>query len=417
MRALILIITLLVVSAIYPQDIDYVKEQAEILSSPKMKGRGYVDDGLECAAKHIAKEFKKIGLKSYEEDFFQPFRHRVNTFPEEVELIVDHVVLKPGVDFIIDSSSPLFGGRLKAKLLDLGHMTTLPDPIELKEECTDCILVLDARHILDKQLSKDAIQLKYLYSEHMPVIWLSDAKRTWSVSESQSEYPIIETDSDLIHDGSLIEVKIDARMESDFESKNVIGYVPGTTNADSIILFTAHYDHLGMMGDEAIFYGANDNASGTAFIMSLAKHYVEDPSEYTCVFIAFAGEEAGLKGSRFFVENPLIELDKIRFLINLDLMGSGIDGITVVNAKENNTEFDLMKSLNEEFDLLPAIKSRGQAANSDHYYFAEAGVPAVFIYALGGSMAYHDVFDVSSNLTFDEYSDIFKLLTHLVEKL
>jgi hypothetical protein len=412
-----LIFALLFATTICSQDIDYVKKQAEILSSHKMKGRGYVDNGLECAAKHISKEFKKIGLKSYQGDYYQSFHHKVNTFPDKVELTVDHVVLKPGVDFIVDSSSPLFAGRLKAKLIDLSDLSSLPDPNLLEESCDDCILILDVRQVTDDQIRKDAIQLKYLYSQHVPVIWLSDAKRTWSVSDGQSEFPVIETSSDLLKDGSLIEVKIDARFESDFESKNIIGYISGTSNSDSIILFTAHYDHLGMMGDEAIFYGANDNASGTAFIMSLAKHYIKNPSEYTCVFIAFAGEEAGLKGSKFFVENSLIDLEKIRFVINLDLMGSGIDGITVVNAKDNATEFDLMSGLNEELELLPAIKSRGQAANSDHYYFAEAGVPAIFIYALGGSKAYHDVFDVSSNLTFDEYSDIFKLLTHLVEKL
>jgi Iap family predicted aminopeptidase len=295
-------------------------------------------------------------------------------------------------------------------------MATLPEPKSIKEACNDCIIVLDVRQLEDRERLKEANSIKYIYSDVVPVIWLSDAKRTWSVSDKQLSYPIIET-SFPINEGSHIELEVVAQFETEFESENVLGFVPGTEKADSFVVFTAHYDHLGMMGTEACFYGANDNASGTAFLLSIAEHYVTNPAEYTCVFIAFAAEEAGLKGSEYFVGHPVIDLEKIRFLINLDLMGSGKEGITVVNAKENPKEFDIMQGINEELDLLPVIRSRGQAANSDHYYFAEAGVPAIFIYALGGSQAYHDIYDVYANLTFEEYSDIFKLLTHLVEKL
>ncbi|NNK80207.1 MAG: M28 family peptidase [Flavobacteriales bacterium] len=382
-----------------------------------MLGRGYVGGGLDLAAEHISKEFKNIGLKCFEEDYYQPFYHRVNTFPSIVELKVDGHSLVPGLEFIVDPSCPQYSGRLKAEIFQIDDAGPLPHPDSLDRSCEDCIVVLDVRAISDKTILSDARQLKYLYSYHAPVIWLSNDKLTWAVSDKQTVYPIIETGSYEVKEGSMVDLKIQAEMIDDFKSKNILGYVQGLNSPDSFIVFTAHYDHLGMMGKEACFYGANDNASGTAFMMSLADHYVERPDDYTCVFIAFAGEEAGLKGSKYFVDNPLIDLSKVRFVINLDLMGSGIEGITVVNAVENKTEFSIMEELNSEYDLLPLIKSRGQAANSDHYFFAEAGVPAVFIYALGGSQAYHDVHDVSSNLTFDEYSDIFRLLTYLVDKL
>jgi hypothetical protein len=97
----------------------------------------------------------------------------------------------------------------------------------------------------------------------------------------------------------------------------------------------------------------------------------------------------------------------------MDLMGSGVDGIMVVNGKENPEVMEILQMENEVNEYLPKVGERGQAANSDHYYFAEAGVPAVFIYALGGSSAYHDIFDVYENLTFEEYPDIYRLLMHL----
>src|SRR4030095_9120627 len=106
---------------------------------------------------------------------------------------------------------------------------------------------------------------------------------------------------------------------------NVLGMVPGTLYPDSFIVFTAHYDHLGRMGKKALFPGANDNASGSAMIIDLARYYAQPANRPKCslLFIAFAGEEAGLIGSRYYTENPILPLEQIKFLINLDLMGNG----------------------------------------------------------------------------------------------
>ena len=90
-------------------------------------------------------------------------------------------------------------------------------------------------------------------------------------------------------------------------------------------MFSAHYDHLGMMGTTAIMNGANDNASGTAMMLTLMEYYSKNKPEYSLLFIAFGGEEAGLIGSKFYVENPTVPLKKIKSLLlfwqiqNLDL--------------------------------------------------------------------------------------------------
>ncbi len=73
----------------------------------------------------------------------------------------------------------------------------------------------------------------------------------------------------------------------------MIGYVPGAEKPDSFIILCAHYDHLGKMG-EAIFYGANDNASGIATMLDLATYFVDHPQRYSLVFIAFGAERSGL---------------------------------------------------------------------------------------------------------------------------
>ncbi len=417
MRLGLLLIAIVSVLQSYGQDPEYLREQALMLCSPEMKGRGYVDKGVTKAAKALCKEFKAIGLEAFDGEYEQEFSHTVNTFPNRMSVSVEGIELIPGEDFIVSATAPSVHGEYRAKVYSGHSLRELRDPSDFAESNKGSILVLNMADVDDKNLILKARATLQRFSMYVPVIWAGKEKLTWAVANHQSDQAVIEsTRPELFFDDALVKLDIKAELKEGFKSKNIIGYIQGTTKPDSMVFFTAHYDHLGMMGDEACFYGANDNASGTAFILSLAKYYSENPPEFTIVFIAFAGEEAGLLGSKHFVEFSPVDLSKIRMVINMDLMASGIDGITVVNAIENDKEFQWLLELNEENEYLPKINPRKQAANSDHYYFAEAGIPAVFIYALGGSKAYHDIHDVGENLTFDEYSDIFKLLTDLVEK-
>jgi aminopeptidase YwaD len=253
---------------------------------------------------------------------------------------------------------------------------------------------------------------------------------------------------------------IDNQFIAEYPSENIIGRVPGTVQKDSFIVVTAHYDHLGKMGASAMFPGASDNASGTAMLLALAQYYARHPQPYTMVFIAFAGEEAGLMGSRYFVEHPLFDLAAIRFLINLDIMGDASNGITVVNGSVHPQEFDLLQKVNigakpvariktspligerdeeerasiddtaiqTEADapreipeiaglLLPEIKVRGAAANSDHYPFSEKGVPAFFIFTNGGPGYYHDVWDKPEQVSLANIEELSELLFRFITAL
>jgi Zn-dependent M28 family amino/carboxypeptidase len=142
-----------------------------------------------------------------------------------------------------------------------------------------------------------------------------------------------------------------------------------------------------------------------------------NPQPFTIGFICFAGEEAGLIGSKYFTENPLLPLKSIRFLTNTDLAGTGEEGITIVNATEFPKEFAYMNEVNDQNKLLVKINARGKAANSDHYFFTEKGVPAFFFYTMGGITAYHDVFDKAATLPLNEHEDLFKLVVKFNDKL
>ncbi|WAC41922.1 M28 family peptidase [Pedobacter sp. SL55] len=94
---------------------------------------------------------------------------------------------------------------------------------------------------------------------------------------------------------------------------------------------------------------------------------------------------------------------------NLDLLGNGDAGATVVNATVYPDEFALLNKINNQQKLISKINSRGKAANSDHYYFTEKGVPAFFLYTQGGISAYHDVYDMAATLPLTAYQNLFKL--------
>ena len=371
-KAIILFLVLLSITG-YAQDLPYAKKMLNILTSKKYWGRGYTKNGMQKAGDFLEKEFKYLRLVPMGDDAFkQPFYFPVNTFPGKMTVSVNGKSLAPGNDFIVGIQSI---GRTEE--------TTL--------------------------VQKDSVT--YLSADKNIELRLLD-KLTWSVAGKTNGITQIQAlKKSIIGVPKTIKVSIENRLVPQFEAANICGMVKGTKYPDSLIILTAHYDHLGGMGKKTYFPGANDNASGVSFLLSMAKYYAEHPQPYSIGFICFAGEEAGLLGSKFFTENPIIPLSKIRFLINLDLVGTGSSGMTVVNATVYPKRFQQLKSISDSLHLFNPMNQRGKAANSDHYWFTEKGVPAFFIYTQGGPSAYHDVYDRPETLPFTKYNELFTLIT------
>lgn len=363
----------------YSQDIAFSRKIVDTLTSSWFWGRGYTNDGMKKAANFLADQFTSYGLVPMNNSsFLQMFSYPVNTFPGKMELSINGRPLIPGKDFIVGPEDK--GVKAKGVLL--------------KKDSTD-----------------------FINEEKAFIVHVAD-KLTWSVSPEVANYTLVEVDKkSLNEEPARFSVDIDNKLINDFKAANVCGLVKGTVQPDSIILITAHYDHLGGMGKDTYFPGANDNASGVSLLLNLARYYGSHPQKYTLGFICFAGEEAGLIGSKFFTENPLIPLKNIRFLLNTDLAGTGDEGITVVNATEFPKEFAWMNEVNDQGKFLAKINPRGKAAISDHYFFTEKGVPAFFFYTMGGIKAYHDVFDKAETLPLNEQEDLFKLIVKFNEKL
>lgn len=376
---LIFIIMLSVSIHMRAQDTAQVRKILDTLSSESMWGRGYTKDGMQLAANYIADFFKAQGIQLINGTYLQTYQHPVNTFPSSMKLEVNGKRLEPGKDFIISPESK----GLKGKSISMEQM--------------DTSIFVNRNHRLIVEI-KDKL------------VW------TPAGSEADHTYIILKKDAVTLPVRQ-VSISIDQLFIPAFEANNVIGMVPGTERPDSFVVITAHYDHLGGMGDKVYFPGANDNASGTAMMLDMAAHYAAHPPKYSIVFIAFGSEEIGLLGSQHFVNNPWIDLARIKFLINIDLMGNGDEGITVVNATEHPAAFNKMKAINEQYALFKTINERGKAANSDHHFFVEKGVPAFFIYTLGGNGAYHDIYDIAAGTPMHYYPQLFQLLTEFITQL
>lgn len=416
-----LLFTLLVLSVGLPatqaQTKKYALKVLDILTSEQYHGRGYVNDGDRKAADYIAGEFERMGVKKFGDSYLQHFNLNVNTFPSDMDMEADGTALKPGVDFVVEPHSGSENGTFTPVWVDQDNFSASTlKAIKSKGN----ILVLDARGIEDKELIGKFRTTMYKQSSRMPVIWMTDKKFTWAVGRQASSHAMLEVQGGKVtRKTESITLNIKHQYIPNYQSQNVVGYIEGKhkKKRKQYIVIGGHYDHLGRMGTDTYFPGANDNASGIAYILSLVQHYSENPPDYSIVFMAFGAEEAGLVGSEYFAANPLFPLKKIRFMLNLDIMGTGNEGITLVNSTEFTEEYELMLTINNEKDLLAKLKKRGPTQNSDHYPFYKNGVRCFFIYTLGGNPAYHDVVDISENLEFVEFEDLHALFIEFIDRL
>ena len=385
-------------------DTAYTRTVLNELASPDFAGRGYVSNGDKKAAEYIRNEFEGSGIRFFDDNPYQEFSFSVNTFPGVMHLTLCDKELTPGYDYMVHPGSPPIGGSHKVH----------PEPVNKPG------FICFSEKSLDLTLGKKELDsLALLYDKVTGIMVIKRAKLTWWVSTTVLDIPVILL-SEATDPGSCGLLDLNIHSERIMHStQNVVGYLPGKDSSEHYILITGHYDHLGMMGKDALFSGANDNASGIALMLTLARHYSEPGNSPPCpiVFMAFAGEEAGLIGSEYYVKNPLFPLERIRFLVNLDLMGTGEDGITVVNGSVHKDEFEMLTQLNDAANYFDFVGERGKAANSDHYHFSEKGVPSFFIYTMGSRKAYHDINDVPETVEFPKVSESLQLISSFIKRL
>lgn len=214
-------------------------------------------------------------------------------------------------------------------------------------------------------------------------------------------------------------------IHQEAEVRNVAGVLEATgiSPAETIVI-AAHYDHLGMGGAGSlapwtyeIHNGADDNASGTAVLLELAKTFSERKSrQHRLLFIAFAGEERGLLGSGFYVKNPLFPLEKTIAMINLDMVGRLQENKLIVHGTGTAVEFNqFVDSANKihQFDLQKKPSGYGP---SDHNSFYTQNIPVLHFFT-GTHSDYHRPSDDYELINFPGMNRITDFVTQIIESI
>lgn len=192
--------------------------------------------------------------------------------------------------------------------------------------------------------------------------------------------------------------------------RNVIGLVKGKAASGHVII-GAHYDHLGISADataqDRIFNGADDNASGVAALVELARRFAAEPEPpgRTIVFIAFSGEESGLAGSKAYVAAPALPLAEAVAMVNLDTIGRLVDRrLTVLGVGTSDLFEPMLTGMNYAFHFDLAL-SKEPFHTSDHAPFIEKSIPAIQLFT-GGNADYHRVTDSTDKVDFTGLAEV-----------
>ncbi|MFA6200864.1 MAG: M28 family peptidase [Bacteroidales bacterium] len=393
----------------------YIKE----LTSKKYEGRGYYNEGDKKAAVYISKQYEIIGAKPIVDSYFQDFTFNVNVFHGNMKLSVDGKDLIAGKEFVMREFSNGAKGEYKLYYIDQKNFN-IEKIIEdfNKPEFENTFIVIDFTFL--RTHSKEINQLYKTKMKGIIKVWDTPLKFYKAYSSKVIDQTIVWVDNTFPKNAKKIKIDVDNEFLKDYKSSNVIAQIKGKSSTDSTIVFVAHYDHLGHLGKDIYYQGANDNASGTAMLLSLAEYYSkkENTPNYTIVFLSVAGEEVGLLGSTYYTEHPLLPLDKIKYLINLDMIADNSKDVYVEISPEGEKGLEKFNSINTKLNLFTKLDKGELAGNSDHFPFANKHVPAIFFIMETGDAfkIYHTLQDNYENLYLDNYQKMFTLLTEFLKE-
>lgn len=349
-------------------DTDEVKRVLNILAADDMQGRAVFTPGLERAADFIAAEFTKIGLEPFtnEPNFRQTFdvvRITPATWEvtfDGVEIPDDHVIVssnRPGVNWNTDPDVSLI--RIEAGD-DFAQ--------RFRESATgtkDAIVVIDT-------------SFTSLFNRYRGFLMRERINHEQGAAPTPSVVYVL---------GNDIPTSFRVSFTNAIEEQplfNVVGMLPGKAKPHEYIIFSAHYDHIGILdpvGQDSIANGADDDASGVSAVVSLASYYKKrNNNARTLVFVAFTAEEIGLVGSKYF--STQIHADEVVAMINIEMIGKdsrfGPNSLYVTGYHQSDLAEIMQRNVgNTAFTFHPdPYPTQNLFYRSDNASLAALGVPA-----------------------------------------
>jgi hypothetical protein len=470
MRLILLTLTTALLWAAPPAEEAYLSH-IKFLASDKLKGRGTGTPELEQAADYIARQFKDAGLQPVAGSYFQRFpvtteaklggKNRLTLTLQGKKLS-----LKFNQDFVPLNMSG--SGEYSGEAVFVGYGISAPEynyddyagidvrdkvvvmfrrePQETDDKATFNGRVYTRHAQFDSKVTnaklhgaKAAIILSDVLSSGygevekfaknagpanagIPAVMLDGEEGEKLLAAAGLKLRELHTaiDADLKpRSQPLPNVAVALRADLSREVRqvrNVVGYLPGQT--DEFLVVGAHYDHLGLGQQFSMapnsagkpHFGADDNASGTAGVIELAKQFSAVPNRKRGIlFMTFAGEELGLLGSSFFVNNPQLPLEKAVAMINMDMIGRVKDNRVFIGGSGTGTNLKKLLETTPDQGLKFDTSETAGYGSSDHTSFTTKQVPVLFFFS-GLHADYHKPSD-----TWDKINttDAVKLLAYV----
>jgi hypothetical protein len=471
-----------------------LENHVSVLSSDSLEGRETSYPGQKKAAQYIASIFKKLNLEPIGDNgtYFQHFDVEISRFDPETKIVIETSTGKKsfiwGTDFISEGARDIsiagpaaFVGFTNTEL-DSADQAKLGGRVVFafigrKDYADDTTRAATVRRIYSNRRDDEAIATLMIPDEEGPATF-EDAKQIMRISgedkgivriKKNTPYmlstsihflvsPIIAEEVLRSSGKSLKQLRNEALQNQKFkpifidnatvtikakvireikQTENVLGLLPGSDPdlKSQIVTFSAHYDHLGKDRDGVIFPGADDNGSGTSAILELAEAFVKNPikPKRSLLFLTVAGEEKGLLGSQYYVNNPIIPLKNTISDLNIDMIGridtiyevkKDTNYIYVIGSDKISLELDsLLKAANTESEQLTLDYKYNDEYDperyyyrSDHYNFAKNGIPIVFFFD-GNHADYHKPTDTIDKILFTRMKKICRMIYDLGWKL
>lgn len=450
-----------------------LRDHVIYLSSDLLKGRMTGSRGDSLAAVYIRNQFEKAGLVPLSGDGFQKFSVTDKVVAGKNNFLsIDNKAFRPSEDFIPFGFSG--NSSLEAPVVFAGYGFTInndslkwndygnhdvkgrwvlvlrgdPEPeksvsgfipynsdrdkvMTAKDLGAAGVLLVsgpaaDAEDTFDSLAQGD-------YSVEIPVLRIKRSladlilKRTNNTVENL-EKKINTTKKSLAFDTEAIVKAGSEVIRQASMTRNVIMLLPGEDEAlkNEYVIIGAHFDHLGMGGSSsrvrdtvAVHPGADDNASGVGSMIELAERFALTPGSHkrSLVFAAFSGEESGLLGSKYFADNPLIDLSTVNAMINLDMVGRLRDSSTLQTGGVGTADGlkDLVISLTDTNLVKLSFSAEGYGP-SDHSSFYGKNIPVLF-FSTGAHLDYHTPADTWEKINYNGMKEISDLVFRITEQL
>lgn len=344
-----------------------VKNIVKNLSSDKMLGRSALGEGGKITANYISNYFEEIGLHKFKnlENYFQTFNLYQFTNTKITAELNGHKIPENEMFFISKQTKIEWSNNPKVEQLQITTDENFREAFQkVMSLDQDLIVTVSANHV--------DIFNKYRQ-------YLSQSQQNLKINEGRTKVFILSNPITV----NEFSIKLNQNTTI-YEISNVVGMIPGKSKADEFVIFSAHYDHLGVLKPEeldSIANGADDDASGTTAIMALAKYYQKiGGAERSLIFVAFTAEEEGGYGSQYFANNVNTEATKAMF--NIEMIGKiskfGPKTAFITGFEESTFGKLLQKNLQGspyQYYPDPYLK-QNLFYRSDNAALAKLGVPA-----------------------------------------